>query len=130
MSASPQDSSSDFLFLQELIGEMLRVNVEARYTAQDILSHPWVTVPLPLRFWPHTCVTARTAPAHPLLPVRLQEDVVFENNIKTEVTGKLKTHFNTEPKPSDTTAGVSVIMVSTENISKHHCGLMFGDLIE
>lgn len=32
------------LLLQELIGKMLQVNVEARYTAQDILSHPWVTV--------------------------------------------------------------------------------------
>uniref|UniRef100_A0A8C7HKZ7 Serine/threonine-protein kinase DCLK2 n=1 Tax=Oncorhynchus kisutch TaxID=8019 RepID=A0A8C7HKZ7_ONCKI len=29
---------------KELIGRMLQVNVEARYTAQDILSHPWVTV--------------------------------------------------------------------------------------
>lgn len=23
---------------------MLQVNVEARYTAEDVLSHPWVTV--------------------------------------------------------------------------------------
>lgn len=30
--------------LQELIGKMLQVNAEARYTAQDVLSHPWVTV--------------------------------------------------------------------------------------
>uniref|UniRef100_A0A674MGC1 Serine/threonine-protein kinase DCLK2 n=1 Tax=Takifugu rubripes TaxID=31033 RepID=A0A674MGC1_TAKRU len=67
---------------KELIGKMLQVNVEARHTAQDVLSHPWVT-----------------------------EDVLFENNMKTEVSGKLKMHFNTEPKPSDTTAGVSVIMV-------------------
>nr|XP_033480246.1 serine/threonine-protein kinase DCLK2 isoform X3 [Epinephelus lanceolatus] len=29
---------------KELIGKMLQVNVEARYTAQDILSHPWVTM--------------------------------------------------------------------------------------
>ncbi|KAM8772441.1 serine/threonine-protein kinase DCLK2 isoform 5-T5 [Acanthopagrus schlegelii] len=28
---------------KELIGKMLQVNVEARYTAQDILCHPWVT---------------------------------------------------------------------------------------
>ncbi|XP_041788969.1 serine/threonine-protein kinase DCLK2 isoform X2 [Chelmon rostratus] len=66
---------------KELIGKMLQVNVEARYTAQDILSHPWVT-----------------------------DDAVIENNMKTEVTGKLKTHFNTAPKHSNTTAGVSVIM--------------------
>ncbi|RXN04471.1 serine threonine- kinase DCLK2-like isoform X4 [Labeo rohita] len=28
---------------KELIGQMLQVNVEARYTAEDVLSHPWVT---------------------------------------------------------------------------------------
>lgn len=32
------------MFLQELIGHMLLVNVEARYTAEDVLCHPWVTV--------------------------------------------------------------------------------------
>ncbi|XP_040001138.1 serine/threonine-protein kinase DCLK2 isoform X3 [Xiphias gladius] len=66
---------------KELIGKMLQVNVEARYTAQDVLSHPWVT-----------------------------DDSVLENNMKMEVTGKLKTHFNTAPKHNNTTAGVSVIM--------------------
>ncbi|XP_070712587.1 serine/threonine-protein kinase DCLK2 [Pempheris klunzingeri] len=66
---------------KELIGKMLQVNVEARYTAQDILFHPWVT-----------------------------DDAVMENNMKTEVTGKLKTHFNTAPKHNNATAGVSVIM--------------------
>ncbi|XP_030590784.1 serine/threonine-protein kinase DCLK2 isoform X2 [Archocentrus centrarchus] len=66
---------------KELIGKMLQVNSEARYTAQDILSHPWVT-----------------------------DDAIMENNMKMEVTGKLKTHFNTAPKHSTTTAGVSVIM--------------------
>uniref|UniRef100_A0A3P8R8P7 Serine/threonine-protein kinase DCLK2 n=1 Tax=Astatotilapia calliptera TaxID=8154 RepID=A0A3P8R8P7_ASTCA len=68
---------------KELIGKMLQVNAEARYTAQDVLSHPWVT-----------------------------DDAIMENNMKMEVTGKLKTHFNTAPKHSTTTAGVSVIMVS------------------
>uniref|UniRef100_A0A8C4NT75 Serine/threonine-protein kinase DCLK2 n=1 Tax=Dicentrarchus labrax TaxID=13489 RepID=A0A8C4NT75_DICLA len=68
---------------KELIGQMLQVNVEARYTAQDILSHPWVT-----------------------------DDAVMGNNMKMEVTGKLKTHFNTAPKHNNTTAGVSVIMVT------------------
>uniref|UniRef100_A0A3B4G7P8 Serine/threonine-protein kinase DCLK2 n=1 Tax=Pundamilia nyererei TaxID=303518 RepID=A0A3B4G7P8_9CICH len=67
---------------KELIGKMLQVNAEARYTAQDVLSHPWVT-----------------------------DDAIMENNMKMEVTGKLKTHFNTAPKHSTTTAGVSVIMV-------------------
>uniref|UniRef100_A0A669D6P1 non-specific serine/threonine protein kinase n=1 Tax=Oreochromis niloticus TaxID=8128 RepID=A0A669D6P1_ORENI len=69
---------------KELIGKMLQVNAEARYTAQDVLSHPWVT-----------------------------DDAIMENNMKMEVTGKLKTHFNTAPKHSTTTAGVSVIMLGT-----------------
>ncbi|XP_034543692.1 serine/threonine-protein kinase DCLK2 isoform X2 [Notolabrus celidotus] len=64
-----------------LISKMLTVNAEARYTAQDILSHPWVT-----------------------------DDAIMENNMKMEVTGKLKTHFDTAPKHNNTTAGVSVIM--------------------
>ncbi|XP_033480245.2 serine/threonine-protein kinase DCLK2 isoform X2 [Epinephelus lanceolatus] len=68
---------------KELIGKMLQVNVEARYTAQDILSHPWVT-----------------------------DDAVMEDNMKMEVTGKLKTHFNTAPKHNNTTAGVNVIMMT------------------
>ncbi|XP_022050076.1 serine/threonine-protein kinase DCLK2 isoform X2 [Acanthochromis polyacanthus] len=66
---------------KELIGKMLQVNVEARYTALDVLSHPWVT-----------------------------DDIILENNMKMEVTGKLKTHFNTAPKHNNATAGVSVIM--------------------
>ncbi|XP_031718963.1 serine/threonine-protein kinase DCLK2 isoform X3 [Anarrhichthys ocellatus] len=66
---------------KELIGKMLQVNAEARYTAQDILYHPWIT-----------------------------DEAIMENNMKMEVTGKLKTHFNTAPKHNNTTAGVSVIM--------------------
>ncbi|KAM6972459.1 serine/threonine-protein kinase DCLK2 [Aplochiton taeniatus] len=66
---------------KELIGQMLQVNVEARYTAQDVLSHRWVT-----------------------------DDAAMENNMKAEVTGKLRSHFNAGPKHSNTTAGVSVIM--------------------
>ncbi|XP_062284130.1 serine/threonine-protein kinase DCLK2 isoform X1 [Scomber scombrus] len=66
---------------KELIGKMLKVNSEARYTAQDVLSHPWVT-----------------------------DDAVMENNMMVAVTGKLKTHFNTAPKHNNTSAAVSVIM--------------------
>ncbi|KAK5611666.1 Serine/threonine-protein kinase dclk2 [Crenichthys baileyi] len=66
---------------KDLIRKMLLVNAEARYTAKDVLSHPWVT-----------------------------DDAVVENNMKTEVSGKLKTHFNTTPKQNSTTAGVSIIM--------------------
>ncbi|RVE76082.1 hypothetical protein OJAV_G00005190 [Oryzias javanicus] len=69
------------LSAKNLIKGMLQTKVEARHTARDVLSHPWVT-----------------------------EDAVTENNMKMEVTGKLKTHFNTAPKPSCATAGVSVIV--------------------
>ncbi|KAL1282162.1 hypothetical protein QQF64_000965, partial [Cirrhinus molitorella] len=66
---------------KELIGHMLQVNVEARYTADDVLSHPWVT-----------------------------EDAAMENNMKMEVAGKLKKHFNSVQKQSNTSPGVSVIV--------------------
>uniref|UniRef100_A0AAY4ASY9 Serine/threonine-protein kinase DCLK2 n=1 Tax=Denticeps clupeoides TaxID=299321 RepID=A0AAY4ASY9_9TELE len=66
---------------KELIGQMLQVNVEARYTAEDVLTHPWVTL-----------------------------GDVLENNMKIEVTGKLKKHFNNMPKQNNTSAGVAVIM--------------------
>ncbi|XP_026215328.1 serine/threonine-protein kinase DCLK2a isoform X2 [Anabas testudineus] len=82
---------------KELIGKMLQVNAETRYTAEDVLSHPWVT-----------------------------DDVVMENNMKMEVTGKLKTHFNTAPKHNTTTAGVTVIMNTaldkeTIQLTTHRC---------
>ncbi|XP_054912585.1 serine/threonine-protein kinase DCLK2-like isoform X2 [Poeciliopsis prolifica] len=66
---------------KDLISRMLQVNVEARSTAKDVLSHPWVT-----------------------------HDAVMKTNMKTEVSGKLKTHFNAALKQNSTTAGVSVIM--------------------
>ncbi|KAJ8281130.1 hypothetical protein GJAV_G00063870 [Gymnothorax javanicus] len=81
---------------KELIGRMLQVNMEARYTAEDVLSHPWVT---------------RVSVG--------QDDAVLENNMKVEVTGKLKKHFNSAPKTNGTTPGVSVIMntaLDRENI--------------
>uniref|UniRef100_A0A4W6EUG0 Serine/threonine-protein kinase DCLK2 n=1 Tax=Lates calcarifer TaxID=8187 RepID=A0A4W6EUG0_LATCA len=80
---------------KELIGKMLQVNVEARYTAQDVLSHPWVT-----------------------------DDAVIENNMKMEVTGKLKTHFNTAPKHNNTTAGVSKHNSISENPTFHKISLI------
>ncbi|XP_059408486.1 LOW QUALITY PROTEIN: serine/threonine-protein kinase DCLK2-like [Carassius carassius] len=68
---------------KELIGHMLQVNVEARYTAEDVLSHPWVTV---------------------------NEGAAMENNMKMEVAGKLKKHFNAVQKQSNIFPGASVIV--------------------
>uniref|UniRef100_A0A8C3U6T0 Serine/threonine-protein kinase DCLK2 n=1 Tax=Catharus ustulatus TaxID=91951 RepID=A0A8C3U6T0_CATUS len=76
---------------KELISLMLHVNAEARYTAAQILSHPWVS-----------------------------DDASQENNMQAEVTGKLKQHFNnTLPKQNNTSAGVSVIMVREINVFIH-----------
>ncbi|XP_053559704.1 serine/threonine-protein kinase DCLK2 isoform X1 [Bombina bombina] len=66
---------------KELIGCMLQVNVEDRYTADQILAHPWVS-----------------------------DDASQGNNMQVEVTGKLKQHFNSLPKGNNTTAAISVIM--------------------
>ncbi|XP_051939594.1 serine/threonine-protein kinase DCLK2 isoform X3 [Hippocampus zosterae] len=67
---------------KELIGKMLLVNAEARYSARDVHAHPWVT-----------------------------EDVnKAENNMKAEVAGKLRTHFSSTAKQGDATAAVSLIM--------------------
>ncbi|KAM3937870.1 serine/threonine-protein kinase DCLK2 isoform 1-T1 [Leptodactylus fuscus] len=66
---------------KELISCMLQVNVEDRFTADQILSHPWVS-----------------------------DDASLGNDMQVEVTGKLKQHFNSLPKDNNTTAAVSVIM--------------------
>ncbi|XP_067297448.1 serine/threonine-protein kinase DCLK2 isoform X3 [Pseudorasbora parva] len=90
------DNISDSV--KELIGHMLQVNVEARYTAEDVLSHPWVTV---------------------------NEDAAMENNMKMEVAGKLKKHFNSVQKQSNTSPGVSVLVSTaldkeTIKLSRRH----------
>ncbi|XP_035283023.1 serine/threonine-protein kinase DCLK2-like isoform X1 [Anguilla anguilla] len=75
---------------KELIGRMLQVNVEARYTAEDVLSHPWVT-----------------------------DDAEMENILKVEMTGKLKQHFNSTPKQNNASAGVCVLMNTALDKENH-----------
>nr|XP_061779045.1 serine/threonine-protein kinase DCLK2-like isoform X1 [Nerophis lumbriciformis] len=80
---------------KELIGKMLQVNMDARYTAQDVLAHPWVT-----------------------------DDAVAENNMKAEVTGKLRTHFHSAPRHGNA-AAVSVIVntaLDKETLQLHLSG--------
>uniref|UniRef100_A0AAQ5XUD1 Serine/threonine-protein kinase DCLK2 n=1 Tax=Amphiprion ocellaris TaxID=80972 RepID=A0AAQ5XUD1_AMPOC len=67
-----------------LITGMLQVEADQRYTAVKVLDHPWVN-----------------------------DDGVSENKHQLPVAGKIKKHFNTNPKLNSTTAGVSVITVST-----------------
>ncbi|XP_067102110.1 serine/threonine-protein kinase DCLK1b isoform X2 [Osmerus mordax] len=65
---------------KELIQAMLLVDAERRYTAMQVLEHPWVN-----------------------------DDGWAGNEHHLSVAGKIKKHFNTGPKTSSTTAGVSVI---------------------
>ncbi|XP_017564104.1 serine/threonine-protein kinase DCLK1b isoform X2 [Pygocentrus nattereri] len=65
---------------KELITCMLQVEVNQRYTALQVLDHPWVN-----------------------------DDGLLENEHQLSVAGKIKKHFNTGPKLSSTAAGVSVI---------------------
>ncbi|XP_039526365.1 serine/threonine-protein kinase DCLK1b isoform X1 [Pimephales promelas] len=63
-----------------LITCMLQVDVDQRYTALQVLDHPWVN-----------------------------DDRMCENQHQLSVAGKIKKHFNTGPKANSTTAGVTVI---------------------
>ncbi|XP_030600445.1 serine/threonine-protein kinase DCLK1-like isoform X2 [Archocentrus centrarchus] len=63
-----------------LITGMLQVEVDKRYSAVQVLDHPWVN-----------------------------DDGVSEREHQLPVAGKIKKHFNTRVKVNSTTAGVSVI---------------------
>ncbi|XP_038617649.1 serine/threonine-protein kinase DCLK1 isoform X1 [Tachyglossus aculeatus] len=65
---------------KELITMMLLVDVDQRFSALQVLEHPWVN-----------------------------DDGLPENEHQLSVAGKIKKHFNTGPKPNSTAAGVSVI---------------------
>uniref|UniRef100_A0A8C8IHA4 Serine/threonine-protein kinase DCLK2 n=1 Tax=Oncorhynchus tshawytscha TaxID=74940 RepID=A0A8C8IHA4_ONCTS len=75
---------------KELITGMLQVKVEQRYTALQVLDHPWVN-----------------------------DDGRLVKDQQLSVAGKIKKHFNTGPKACSTTAGVSVITVGTHTPSHH-----------
>ncbi|XP_026857416.2 serine/threonine-protein kinase DCLK1a isoform X1 [Electrophorus electricus] len=65
---------------KELITSMLQMEADQRYTALQVLEHPWVT-----------------------------DDGLPENEHQLSVAGKIKKHFNTGLKPGCTTPGVDVI---------------------
>ncbi|KAG7269972.1 hypothetical protein CRUP_021827, partial [Coryphaenoides rupestris] len=69
---------------KELIRSMLEVEAEQRYTALQVLEHPWV-----------------------------MDEGVCESEHQLAVAGKIKKHFNTGPRANDTTAGVSVISATS-----------------
>ncbi|XP_034461073.1 serine/threonine-protein kinase DCLK1-like isoform X2 [Hippoglossus hippoglossus] len=68
-----------------LINGMLQVEAELRYTAAQVLEHPWVN-----------------------------DEGASENDHQLLVAGKIKKHFNTGPKLHSTTAGVSVITLDQD----------------
>lgn len=98
------------LSLQDLIRSMLEVEVDQRYTALQVLEHPWVTVSTTSLSYAFSCIS----PQKPINVVLFlpQNEGLCENEHQLSVAGKIKKHFNTGPKVSDTTAGVSVISVS------------------
>ncbi|XP_076833132.1 serine/threonine-protein kinase DCLK1-like isoform X2 [Brachyhypopomus gauderio] len=65
---------------KDLITCMLHVEVTQRYSALQVLDHPWV-----------------------------KDDCVSENERQLCVAGKIKKHFNPRPRASSVAAGVSVI---------------------
>ncbi|XP_030648494.1 serine/threonine-protein kinase DCLK1a isoform X1 [Chanos chanos] len=67
---------------KELITSMLQVEVDQRYTALQVLEHPWVT-----------------------------NDGLSENEHQLSVAGKIKKHFNTGTKPDSNGSGESVILL-------------------
>uniref|UniRef100_A0A8C6P545 Serine/threonine-protein kinase DCLK2 n=1 Tax=Nothobranchius furzeri TaxID=105023 RepID=A0A8C6P545_NOTFU len=79
-----------------LISGMLQVVVEQRYTAVHVIDHPWVN-----------------------------GDGLSEREHQLPVAGKIKQHFNYGPKISNTTAGVSVITVSTHLYPSTHRHLIY-----
>ncbi|XP_043548006.1 serine/threonine-protein kinase DCLK1a isoform X2 [Chiloscyllium plagiosum] len=83
---------------KELITMMLQVDIEQRYSAQQLLDHPWVNY--------GRCTGGSLGE---LLYCILKDDGLPENEYQLSVAGKLQKHFNTGPKPSNTSAGVSVI---------------------
>ncbi|KAJ8342606.1 hypothetical protein SKAU_G00325340 [Synaphobranchus kaupii] len=70
---------------KELITSMLQVEADQRYTALQVLQHPWVN-----------------------------DDGLSENEHQLSVAGKIKKHFNTSPKRDSTTAGVSIISLDND----------------
>lgn len=85
--------------------------MDQRYTALQVLEHPWVTVGVSLaeQLLP---ATALFPMKHFLLFCSTQNEGLCENEHQLSVAGKIKKHFNTNPKVNDTTADVSVISVS------------------
>ncbi|KAM4627240.1 serine/threonine-protein kinase DCLK1-like isoform 2-T2 [Polymixia lowei] len=69
---------------KELIAAMLQVEVDERYAAVQVLDHPWVN----------------------------DDGGVSEYQHQLPISGKIKKHFNTGPKPNSTSAGVAVIITT------------------
>lgn len=83
-----------------LVSGMLQVDAEQRFTAVQVLDHPWVN-----------------------------DEGLLENEQQLSVAGKIKKHFNTGPKLNNTTAGVSVISTTALDKEKQvFCGRRHQDV--
>ncbi len=102
------------LSLQALITCMLQVEVDQRYTALQVLDHPWVNVRLYLSVLKCMCYSQTVSGeliCGGTVSALSQDDRMCENQHQLSVAGKIKKHFNMVPKPNNTTAGVTVITV-------------------
>jgi len=96
---------------------MLQVDVDQRYTALQVLDHPWVNVRLffffKLQIYGYVPFSDywKVNDIWRYFPILSQDDRMCENQHQLSVAGKIKKHFNTGPKANSTTAGVTVIAV-------------------
>ncbi|XP_070552659.1 serine/threonine-protein kinase DCLK1-like [Ptychodera flava] len=65
---------------KELISSMLEVDPEKRFSANDVLDHPWVA-----------------------------DDTALDKDMQMTVARKISMHFNTKPKPSLKSAGIALV---------------------
>lgn len=86
---------------------MLQVNVSARYTAEEILSHPWVLVRDTQTHLILALISEGTSPqlhtnSNTRLHVYAQDDAMLENNMMCEASGTVKTEHTPDSAETET----------------------------
>uniref|UniRef100_A0A3P9A354 non-specific serine/threonine protein kinase n=1 Tax=Esox lucius TaxID=8010 RepID=A0A3P9A354_ESOLU len=85
---------------KELIGRMVQVNVEARYTAQDVLSHPWVVAEDNMEMVSGKLKTHYdTAAGVAIIMVRSRPSVLQFCSVETSVLVQIHTQTRAPPPP-------------------------------
>uniref|UniRef100_A0A3P9A341 Serine/threonine-protein kinase DCLK2 n=1 Tax=Esox lucius TaxID=8010 RepID=A0A3P9A341_ESOLU len=84
---------------KELIGRMVQVNVEARYTAQDVLSHPWVVEDNMEMVSGKLKTHYDTAAGVAIIMVRSRPSVLQFCSVETSVLVQIHTQTRAPPPP-------------------------------